>query len=43
MKTKITDIQFDKFIRQIQLAKMKELWDNKEDEYWEIKQIDSIT
>ncbi len=25
----------DKFLNQIQKAKMKELWDNKEDEAWE--------
>ena len=25
----------DKFLQAIQQAKMKELWDNKEDEFWE--------
>ncbi len=27
--------QYDKFLHQIQKKKMKELWDNKEDEAWE--------
>jgi len=27
--------QYDKFLHQIQQQKMKELWDNKEDEDWE--------
>lgn len=27
--------QYDKFLHKIQQAKMKELWDNKEDEAWE--------
>ena len=27
--------QYDEFIHQIQQAKMKELWDNTEDEAWE--------
>ncbi|MEK6887853.1 MAG: hypothetical protein AABX14_02795 [Candidatus Aenigmatarchaeota archaeon] len=27
--------QYDKFIHHIQKQKMKELWDNKEDEAWE--------
>ena len=27
--------QYDEFIHQIQQAKMKELWDNEEDEDWE--------
>ena len=27
--------QYDEFIHRIQQAKMKELWDNKEDEVWE--------
>jgi len=27
--------QYDEFIHQIQQAKMKELWDNEEDEAWE--------
>lgn len=27
--------QYDEFIHRIQQAKMKELWDNKEDEAWE--------
>jgi hypothetical protein len=27
--------QYDEFIHQIQQAKMKELWDNQEDEAWE--------
>jgi AbrB family looped-hinge helix DNA binding protein len=27
--------QYDKFLHQIQQQKMKELWDNKEDEAWE--------
>ena len=26
--------RYDKFLRKIQQAKMKELWDNKEDETW---------
>lgn len=28
--------QYDKFLHNIQQRKMKELWDNKEDEAWEI-------
>ncbi|MBD3263013.1 hypothetical protein GF374_01385 [Candidatus Woesearchaeota archaeon] len=27
--------QYDKFLHEIQQPKMKELWDNKEDEAWE--------
>lgn len=27
--------QYDEFLHKIQQAKMKELWDNKEDEGWE--------
>ena len=27
--------QYDRFLHKIQQAKMKELWDNKEDEAWE--------
>lgn len=27
--------QYDQFLHKIQQAKMKELWDNKEDEAWE--------
>ncbi|MBS3145302.1 hypothetical protein J4414_00675 [Candidatus Woesearchaeota archaeon] len=27
--------QYDKFLHKIQQAKMKEIWDNKEDESWE--------
>lgn len=27
--------QFDKFLFKIQKSKLKELWDNKEDEAWE--------
>ncbi len=27
--------QYDRFLHQIQQQKMKELWDNKEDEAWE--------
>ena len=27
--------QYDKFLHEIQKKKMKELWDNKEDEAWE--------
>lgn len=27
--------QYDEFLHRIQQAKMKELWDNKEDEAWE--------
>ena len=27
--------KYFKFIQKAQLSKMKELWDNKEDEYWE--------
>ena len=27
--------QYDKFLHQMQQQKMKELWDNKEDEAWE--------
>jgi len=27
--------QYDEFLHKIQQAKMKELWDNKEDESWE--------
>ncbi|MBI4163299.1 MAG: hypothetical protein HY512_00435 [Candidatus Aenigmarchaeota archaeon] len=27
--------QYDRFLHQIQKQKMKELWDNKEDEEWE--------
>lgn len=27
--------QYDKFLHQIQQHKMKEIWDNKEDEAWE--------
>ena len=27
--------QYDKFLHKIQQEKMKELWDNKEDEEWE--------
>ena len=27
--------QYDKFLHQMQKQKMKELWDNKEDEAWE--------
>lgn len=27
--------QYDKFLHEIQKTKMKEVWDNKEDEIWE--------
>ncbi len=27
--------QYDEFLHKIQMPKMKELWDNKEDEAWE--------
>jgi Sec-independent protein translocase protein TatA len=27
--------QYDEFIHKVQQSKMKELWDNKEDEVWE--------
>jgi len=27
--------QYDKFLHKIQQPKMRELWDNKEDEIWE--------
>ena len=27
--------QYDEFLHKIQQTKMKELWDNKEDEIWE--------
>jgi len=27
--------QYDEFLHKIQQTKMKELWDNKEDEVWE--------
>ena len=27
--------QYDEFLHKIQQPKMKELWDNKEDEFWE--------
>ncbi|GEM_PF-3986782 len=27
--------QYDKFLHKIQSRKMRELWDNKEDELWE--------
>ncbi len=27
--------QYDEFLHKIQQEKMKELWDNKEDEFWE--------
>jgi len=27
--------QYDKFLHEVQKEKMKELWDNKEDEIWE--------
>ena len=27
--------QYDEFLHKIQQGKMKELWDNKDDEYWE--------
>ena len=27
--------QYDEFLHKIQKSKMKELWDNKEDEFWE--------
>jgi len=27
--------QYDKYLHQMQMQKMKELWDNKEDEVWE--------
>ena len=27
--------KYDEFLHKIQQPKMKELWDNKEDEYWE--------
>ncbi len=30
-----TKNQYDEFLHRIQQAKMKELWDNKEDEAWE--------
>lgn len=30
-----TNDQYDKFLHQIQMPKMKELWDNKEDEAWQ--------
>ena len=27
--------QYDKFLHEVQKSKMKEIWDNKEDEAWE--------
>jgi len=33
-KTKLRN-QYDEFLHKIQQSKMKELWDNKEDEVWE--------
>jgi len=33
-KTKMRN-QYDEFLHKIQQSKMKELWDNKEDEVWE--------
>ncbi len=30
-----TKNQYDEFLHRIQQAKMKELWDNKEDKAWE--------
>ena len=30
-----TKNQYDEFLHRVQQAKMKELWDNKEDEAWE--------
>jgi hypothetical protein len=34
-KTAKSRNQYDEFLHKIQQAKMKELWDNKEDEAWE--------
>ncbi len=34
LKIKEND-QYDKFLHKIQKSKMKEIWDNKEDEIWE--------
>ncbi len=34
-KEKVTRRQYDEFLHTIQQAKMKELWDNTEDEAWE--------
>ncbi len=34
-KRKIKNNQYDKFLHKIQQAKMKELWDNKEDDAYE--------
>jgi hypothetical protein len=34
-KIKEQENQYDKFLHRIQQPKMKELWDNKEDEDWE--------
>lgn len=30
--------QFDKFLQKIQQSKMKELWNNKEDKFWDNSQ-----
>ena len=35
MKVKEKSSQYDEFLHKIQQPKMKELWDNKEDEAWE--------
>jgi len=34
MKEQLTD-KYDKFLHKIQQPKMKELWDNPQDEVWE--------
>ena len=34
-KKSATKNQYDEFLHRIQQAKMKELWDNKEDEAWQ--------
>lgn len=33
-------VQYDKFLHKVQQAKMKELWDNKDDEAWSYDQMD---
>ena len=35
IKTSKKESQYDNFLHRIQQKKMKELWDNKEDEVWE--------
>ena len=34
-KKRRNDKQFDEFLKLIQLPKMKELWDNKQDDKWD--------